>query len=693
MTAAAKAMSDEHPEMPRASSDAGVRLIAFYLPQFHPIPENDRWWGKDFTEWTNVRKAVPNFAGHYQPHEPGELGYYDLRDADLRERQAALAREYGIHGFCYYYYWFNGKRLLERPLDEVVASGKPDFPFCVCWANENWTRRWDGREQDILIAQDYSAEDARALIRALIPVMRDRRYIRVEGKPLVLIYKVALIPDPAAMLAVWRDECRRAGVGDIYVVAALTTWQGNPEELGFDAAVEFPPHAHRGERVNDKIAFTNPQFSGSVFNFRTYVAQLMTAPRPDFKLFRALLPSWDNTARQQHAGSAFIGSSPELFQYWLEHALEQTRLRHRGDERLVFINAWNEWGEGCHLEPDKRYGRAWLEAIRDARALPRARAPKRPPWAEVVARAGDADAEPATRIVRSPVAADAARAEPRVSVVMPAYNHERFVRAALDSVVGQSLAELEIVAVDDGSQDATGALLDGFAETCTTHAVTIVHQPNGGAHAAINRGLARARGEFVAVINSDDRYAPTRLATMLDALQDRRADFAFSSTRFIDDEGVEIANDDAYVGQLRDGIARGVASADPLPVLLRDNLAISTGNFVFRRSLLEKTGGMCAFRVCHDWDFVLAASYFTPLAFVHERLYDYRVHRANTYSGLRLLAHLEADQVLDRFFEGIEAHPVLREPGSRSRFLDEVRRRGLAYFLPPALRDRARART
>jgi len=419
-----------------------------------------------------------------------------------------------------------------------------------------------------------------------------------------------------------------------------------------------------------------------VFNFRTYVAQLVTVPRPDFKLFRTLLPSWDATARQQDAGTVFVGSSPELFQYWLEHALEQTRLRHRGDERLIFINAWNEWGEGCHLEPDKRYGRAWLEAIRHARAVPRPIAPKRPAWADLVARAKVDDRAPMTRIIRSAVAADASRAAPRVSVVMPAYNHERFVQAALDSVVAQSLAELEIIAVDDGSQDATGALLDGFAETCTTHAVTIVHQPNAGAHAAINRGLARARGEFVAIINSDDRYAPARLATMLDALRDRRADFAFSNTRFVDGEGVELANDNAYVSQLRDGIARGLAAADPLPALLRANVAISTGNFVFRRSLLEKTGGMCAFRVCHDWDFILAASYFTPIAFVRERLYDYRLHRANTFSGQLLIAHLESDQVIDRFFARIEAHPVMREPGSRDRFLDEVRRRGLTSFLP-----------
>ncbi|MEO8304043.1 MAG: glycoside hydrolase family 99-like domain-containing protein, partial [Betaproteobacteria bacterium] len=292
-------MSDPRTTVAATGAGDDLRLIAFYLPQYHPIPENDRWWGDGFTEWTNVRKAKPNFAGHYQPHEPGELGYYDLRDPGVRDRQAALAREHGIHGFCYYYYWFNGKRLLERPLDEMLASGKPDFPFCVCWANENWTRRWDGREQDVLMAQHYSSDDSRAFIRSLFPLMRDRRYIQVDGRPLLLIYKIALIPELPATLALWRDECRNAGLGEIYLVAAMTTWEGNPEGMGLDAAVEFPPHGHRAERVNDKLALSNPRFSGWVFNFRSYVAQLMTMPRPDFTLFRTVVPSWDNTARQQ----------------------------------------------------------------------------------------------------------------------------------------------------------------------------------------------------------------------------------------------------------------------------------------------------------------------------------------------------------------------------------------------------------
>jgi glycosyltransferase involved in cell wall biosynthesis len=670
-----------------SAGDRDVRVIAFYLPQFHPIPENDLWWGKGFTEWTNVRKATPNFVGHYQPHIPGELGYYDLRDPAVRERQAALARQYGVYGFCYYYYWFNGRRLLERPLDDMLSSGRPDFPFCVCWANENWTRRWDGLENDVLIAQHYSFDDSREFIRSLFPLFRDTRYIRVNGRPLLLIYKAALIPELAETIAMWRDDCRAAGLGDIYIVAAMTTLHGNLSALGLDAAVEFPPHGHMAERIDERMTFTNPRFGGMVFNLRNYIAQLLTMPRPAFKLFRGLVPAWDNTPRQQDKGTTFIGSSPELFGYWLEQALHQTRVRHQSDERMIFINAWNEWGEGCHLEPDQRHGRAYLEAIASALAAPSVRPPARPSLHQLLAHTAGLEAKAGVRKVHSLLAGKGypERRPPRVSVIMPAYNHERFVGTTLDSVVAQTFEDLEIIVIDDGSTDGTAAILDTFAAQCASHPVTVVHQPNQGAHAAINHGLALARGEIISIINSDDLYAPTRLAKLLSAMDDHRAGFAFSGTRFVDDEGVE-CREEAYVSQLRDEIARCKTTANPLYALLQCNVAISTGNFCFRRDLLEEIGGFGSFRVCHDWDFILAASYLTPIRFVHESLYVYRLHQDNTFAGLRLLGHKEADQVLARFFERIERHPALLDPGSRQPFLNAILRRGLGGFLPATIR-------
>src|SRR5918911_547953 len=220
-----------------------VRAIAFYLPQYHPIPENDRWWGKGFTEWTNVARARPLFPGHYQPHLPADLGFYDLRLPETRMVQAELARTHGIEGFCYWHYWFNGRRLLERPFNEVLASGEPDFPFCLAWANENWTRVWNGSERDVLIGQQYNEEDDRQHIRSLLAAFRDERYIRIDGKPVFLVYRAAKIPDPLRTTEVWREEAQKAGVGDLYLcrIESFPDERTDPARLGFDAAVEFHP--------------------------------------------------------------------------------------------------------------------------------------------------------------------------------------------------------------------------------------------------------------------------------------------------------------------------------------------------------------------------------------------------------------------------------------------------------------------
>jgi glycosyltransferase involved in cell wall biosynthesis len=270
-----------------------------------------------------------------------------------------------------------------------------------------------------------------------------------------------------------------------------------------------------------------------------------------------------------------------------------------------------------------------------------------------------------------------------ISVIIPAYNHARFVREALDSVLSQD-AEIEVIAVDDGSTDGTGGILDALADGRT---LRVVHQANAGAHAAMNRGFGLCSGEYVAILNSDDRYLPGRLSKLVAAMEDRRSDFAFSAVRFVDDEGRELDHSDGYVEQLRQSIARTALAGNPLPALLKTNIAISSGNFVFRRSLLEKTGGMRPYRVCHDWDFLLSASYFTPLTFVREPLYDYRVHGSNTVSGLRFVAQIEQDLIFDRFFERIESHPVLAHPEARRRFLTAVRNLSFYFLLPPSLRS------
>jgi len=346
-----------------------VRAIAFYLPQFHPIPENDAWWGRGFTEWTNVAKARPNFTGHYQPHVPADLGFYDLRVQETRIAQARLAQQAGIHGFCYYYYWFAGKRLLFRPLDEMLATGEPDFPFCICWANEDWTRAWDGKSSEVLIGQEHCEADSRAFIRSLFPCFRDPRYVRVNGRPLLLIYRIDIIPDMRATVDLWRRECIAAGIPDPYLAAVQSFGIGDPTPYGFDAAVEFPPHGtdmawncnarYRGEMLN-------PHFSGNIVDIRRVIEVASRRELPSYPLFRGVMPAWDNTARRQDTGLIFVESSPERYEAWLRDTVDQMRGYLSGDERLIFINAWNEWGEGCHLEPDERYGHAYLDATRRA---------------------------------------------------------------------------------------------------------------------------------------------------------------------------------------------------------------------------------------------------------------------------------------------------------------------------------------
>ncbi len=348
-----------------------VRAIAFYLPQYHPIPENDAWWGKGFTEWSKVAEARPLYHGHYQPQLPADLGFYDLRVPEVRQAQARLARQYGVHGFCYYHYWFNGKRLLERPFTEVLASGEPDFPFCLCWANENWTRRWDGLGKELLISQEYSADADRALIRELIPAFRDPRYIRVRGRPLFLVYRANDLPDPSATAAIWREEAAAAGLPGLYLCRAETFQEAlaaqDPAQLGFDAACEFPPHGIQVAR-SSATAGLDPAFTGYAYDYAEAARLLATRPAPPYRRFHTVMPSWDNTPRVARRANLAVNATPEAYRSWLETVCNRTRRDFEGDERLVFINAWNEWGEGCHLEPDRRHGLTWLEATRAALA-------------------------------------------------------------------------------------------------------------------------------------------------------------------------------------------------------------------------------------------------------------------------------------------------------------------------------------
>ncbi|MBV8657880.1 MAG: glycoside hydrolase family 99-like domain-containing protein [Burkholderiales bacterium] len=342
-----------------------ARLIAFHLPQYHPIPENDAWWGAGFTEWTNVVKARPQYEGHYQPHLPADLGFYDLRLPEARAAQAELAQAYGIEGFCYYYYWFGGKRLLERPIEAMLADRAPDMPFCLCWANENWTRRWNGNEHDVLMAQQHSPEDDEAMMRDVARYFADPRYIRVDGRPVLLVYRLDVLPDPAATVARWRAVCAALGVGDPYLCAVQSYGVQDPSAFGFDAAIEFPPHGVVSAEVTGHHA-RGHGFRGRILSYEDTVRYVLAKPKVGYARYRGVMPSWDNTARKPNFGHCYQGSHPLVYRAWLAAAVEEAKADATLAAPFVFINAWNEWGEGCHLEPDQRYGHDWLRATQAA---------------------------------------------------------------------------------------------------------------------------------------------------------------------------------------------------------------------------------------------------------------------------------------------------------------------------------------
>lgn len=371
------------PPHPLVGSEPAVRLVAFYLPQFHPVPENDRWWGKGFTEWRNVAQAEPQFAGHQQPRLPADLGYYDLREPEVMANQVRMAKTFGIGGFCFYYYWFGGKRLLEHPLEHFLKQGKAlDMPFCLCWANESWSRRWDGMENDVLIAQQHNPDDDIACIEDMARFFRDPRYIHIDGRPVVVIYRVTLLPDAVASAQRWRTRCRELGVGEPYLVAAQSFDILQPPSLyGFDAAVEFPPHPFfvplmqgtLSESMAEVLYKRDPtlaeDFKGHLCSFPALAEHFIHRANPGYPLFRTVTPMWDNTARRGKRAFIFADSSPDTYERWLEAACTATLAEHATHSRLCFLNAWNEWAEGAYLEPDMVYGYAYLN--RTARVLER----------------------------------------------------------------------------------------------------------------------------------------------------------------------------------------------------------------------------------------------------------------------------------------------------------------------------------
>lgn len=348
-----------------------ARMIAFHLPQFHPTPENDQWWGKGFTEWTNVTKAQPLFPGHYQPHLPADLGFYDLRLPEARHAQAEMARQYGIEGFCYYHYWFGGRRILERPVNEILTSGEPDLPFCLCWANHSWNNTWQGTHE-MLIEQTYPGQDDHvAHFNWLLKAFTDDRYIKIDGKPLFMIYFPDDIPDIRRVVELWREMALKAGLPGLHLVGVShrnESW--DPRERGLDASVmqALPRRDGRIPRrylsTKIKAALNRATTNLTIWDYEEVIPSLLRSNKPDWLDYPVALPNWDNTPRSGMRGLVLHNATPELFRVHLNQALSRVEGR-RDEDRIIFLKAWNEWAEGNYVEPDQKWGTQWLEVIRD----------------------------------------------------------------------------------------------------------------------------------------------------------------------------------------------------------------------------------------------------------------------------------------------------------------------------------------
>ena len=341
--------------------DKFSKSIAFYLPQFHRIPENSEWWGEGFTEWNNAVRGRPNFKNHYQPHLPRELGFYDLSRISVMNEQADMAKIYGLKGFCFYYYWFSGRKILDEPIKNFLNS-KIDFEFCLCWANENWTRTWDGEDHKVLLKQNYEVGDPENFIKSLFPFFNDKRYIRINNKPVILVYRAKNIPNVKDVFNTWRKLSKENGFSNIHIIAVDFYDIKDPNEVNADALVEFPPHKFNGvsNQPDEFPKLINKNWVGSLVDYRKVVMQSINKTTPKFKLYRCVMPSWDNSARRPDSSTIIHESDPELFEIWIRYIRSYTLFNFKKEERFIFINAWNEWGEGCHLEPDQEYGLKYL---------------------------------------------------------------------------------------------------------------------------------------------------------------------------------------------------------------------------------------------------------------------------------------------------------------------------------------------
>ena len=345
-----------------------AKVFAFYLPQFHRIEQNNEWWGKGFTEWTNVAKARPVFPGHSQPDIPGDLGFYDLTNPSTFSEQAELAKKFDVDGFIFYNYWFSGSKILNKPI-EIFMNENLDFPFAICWANENWTKNWDGGNREVLIEQNYEEGFERDYLQANMPIFEHRDYIRFENKPILMIYRPELFPQPRKSISNFRNAAMDLNLGPLHIIAVSSFETYDPRPIGADAVVEFPPFGTHAKAAVKRPKKTLQGFKGHFYDYGLVALQSANQPEKPFKRYRSVMAGWDNTPRRQWDSTIFMNSNPEVFSLWLASQIAAANAEYKSEGNPVFVNAWNEWAEGAHLEPSRNEGSAYLEAVLRAKDI------------------------------------------------------------------------------------------------------------------------------------------------------------------------------------------------------------------------------------------------------------------------------------------------------------------------------------
>jgi len=557
-------------------------VFAYYLPQFHTIPENDHFWGKGFTEWRQLGRAVPRFPGHYQPRIPRDLGFYDLTHSEVLARQAEMAKAAGVGAFCYYYYWFNARRVLERPL-EAHLNSSVDMPFMIMWANENWTRTWDGSESSILLRQDYLDENEDALLADIARHFADPRYVRLNGRPLFFLYNPKHVPEAAATLARWREKFRANHAVDPLIFMAQTFAELDPTPYGLDGAIEFPPHKLSqtlpGRATPDAYS---QDFKGRVIAYEDFATVSLSEEAPDYPLIKTIVPSWDNDSRRPGRGLTLEGASPAKYQEWLEQLIERAIDNPIEGVPLVAVNAWNEWAEAAYLEPDVHYGAAYLNAT--ARAL-----------------------VGAVNKYKSPNAREDAL---RVTVILPCYNHARFLPERIGSILQQTVKPDEIIFLDDASTDDSVAVARALLRGCPIPWRIEANEENSGnVFRQWLKGISLAANDLIWIAETDDLVDRHFLANILPAFRKGDVLGAYGHIRCIDPEG-ELRNDlDGYYDGLKfhswgrsSTVAARLAFSHDFSVR---NIVPNASGFVFRKPSLreDEIERLLQYRFAGDWYF------------------------------------------------------------------------------------------